>query len=402
LQTIRASSTIEHVFAPDPVELIRNGLAGLATEDRSAWSGPARTERLLELRELQERLDAEMIRCVAGWDAAAAWAEDSAMGPKSWLASSARMTRPEADRLLKSAQLARGHEATANALAEGTLAARQLEALAVAAHQRGDLYAEYEAALLKAATTVEVQDFPTFARRWRELVDDERSARDAAFAFDRRGLTLSPTTGGSVVRGFLDPEASAIVSKAFDGLQPPDAVRGGTPARTRAQRYADALVLMSERSQGGVLPESRPIGGADVVVGHAVLARHPLAGLDALRCDIEGFGPIPRITAERLTCDCALSRVVMRGRSEIVDYGRRTRTVPRRLRRLVHIRDEHCQFPGCREPARWCDVHHLRHWLDGGETNLDNLALLCRRHHVACHEGGWKLARGPDGLALAA
>ena len=92
----------------------------------------------------------------------------------------------------------------------------------------------------------------------------------------------------------------------------------------------------------------------------------------------------------------------MRGRSEVLDYGRRTRVIPRRLRRLVRLRDDHCQFPGCREPAQWCDVHHLRHWLDGGETNLDNLALLCRRHHVACHEGGWKLARGPDGLALAA
>jgi hypothetical protein len=37
------------------------------------------------------------------------------------------------------------------------------------------------------------------------------------------------------------------------------------------------------------------------------------------------------------------------------------------------------------------------HWLVGGETNLDNCALLCRRHHVAVHEGGWKLERGPNG-----
>ncbi len=170
-------------------------------------------------------------------------------------------------------------------------------------------------------------------------------------------------------------------------------------ARSRAQRHADALVLMAERSRGGSLPDSRPIAGAEVVVGHATLAGHPL---DELRCDIEGFGPIPRITAERLTCDCAVSRVVMRGGSEVLDYGRRTRVVPRRLRRLVRLRDEHCQFPGCREAAQWCDVHHLVHWLAGGETNLDNLALLCRRHHVVCHEGGWKLARGPDGLALAA
>ena len=41
------------------------------------------------------------------------------------------------------------------------------------------------------------------------------------------------------------------------------------------------------------------------------------------------------------------------------------------------------------------------HWILGGDTNLDNCALLCRRHHVAVHEGGWKLERGPNGFTLA-
>jgi|tagenome__1003787_1003787.scaffolds.fasta_scaffold20808695_2 hypothetical protein len=390
------------MFASDAVESVRSGLAGLAAEDRRPWTRPAQTQRLLELRQLQERLDAEVMRCVGDWDAAAAWAESPGLGPKSWLASNARMTRPSAERLLASARLVHGHEATAAALASGDVSAPHVEALARAARDRAELYAEHETALLDAARTIEVQDFWKLARRWRELVDDERSARNAAFAFERRGFTLSCTLGGSVVAGFLDPEASTIVAKAFDALQPPDPVHAAGGSRSRAQRYADALVLMAERSLGGELADSRPIAGADVVVAHAVLSRHPLEELDVLRCDVDGFGPIPRVTAERLVCDCALSRVVMRGRSEIVDYGRRTRTVPNRLRRVVQLRDEHCQFPGCRKPAEWCDVHHLRHWLDGGETNLDNLALLCRRHHVACHEGGWKLARGPDGLALAA
>jgi predicted restriction endonuclease len=32
------------------------------------------------------------------------------------------------------------------------------------------------------------------------------------------------------------------------------------------------------------------------------------------------------------------------------------------------------------------------HWIHGGETNLDNLVLLCKRHHRMIHEGGWQLA----------
>jgi hypothetical protein len=154
---------------------------------------------------------------------------------------------------------------------------------------------------------------------------------------------------------------------------------------------------MCQQSLGGKLAESRPIAGVEVVVDYDTLAGRPVADLDALRCDIEGFGPIARFTAERLVCDCALGRAVMKGKTEIIDFGRRTRTIPRRLRRAIRLRDQHCQYPGCRAPTAWCDVHHLIHWLHGGETNLHNCALLCRCHHVACHEGGWKLARGPDG-----
>jgi hypothetical protein len=52
-------------------------------------------------------------------------------------------------------------------------------------------------------------------------------------------------------------------------------------------------------------------------------------------------------------------------------------------------RDRHCQFPGC--TSRRCDAHHVTHWMDGGNTSLDNLTLLCRRHHRAVHERGFSL-----------
>ena len=44
---------------------------------------------------------------------------------------------------------------------------------------------------------------------------------------------------------------------------------------------------------------------------------------------------------------------------------------------------------------------HLLEREHGGPTDLANLVLLCRRHHVMCHEGGWQLARGPDGTLVA-
>jgi hypothetical protein len=380
------------------VDRIREGLAAVADEDRSTWSAAARLARLIELQSLHERLDAEVLRVVADCDAVDAWSADG-LGGVSWLAAKTGMVRHAAGRLLQTSRFVARHAPTAKALEGADITAAHVELLAAAAHRRDDLYAEHETVLLDAAAVVEVQDFPAVTRRWAALADDELARRDAAYGFARRGLTFSPTVGGSAVGGFLDPEAAVTINDVLEEMQPPE---GAADTRSAAQRRADALLLLCQRARGGDLPESRPIAGAEVVVSHDLFANLPLANLDALQCEIEGFGPIPRITAERLLCDCALGRVVVQGRSQIIDLGRRTRKIPRRLRRAIVLRDQHCQFPGCRVQAAWCDVHHLLAWILGGETNLENCLLLCRRHHVAVHEGGWKLARGPDGLTLAA
>ena len=38
-----------------------------------------------------------------------------------------------------------------------------------------------------------------------------------------------------------------------------------------------------------------------------------------------------------------------------------------------------------------CDAHHLISWIDGGETKISNLVLLCRRHHTDLHQGHWTI-----------
>jgi HNH endonuclease len=80
-----------------------------------------------------------------------------------------------------------------------------------------------------------------------------------------------------------------------------------------------------------------------------------------------------------------------------LELGRATRVVSAAQRTALAVRDGGGVFPGCDRPLAWCDAHHLRHWLHGGATDLANLALLCRAHHRAVHEGGWRLHRHPDG-----
>ena len=146
---------------------------------------------------------------------------------------------------------------------------------------------------------------------------------------------------------------------------------------------ADALLEARRTDTEGVSAETRTAAGTTPVpprqairmAGHAALE-----DADGLRVSAE--------TARRMACDAGA--VVMRHAADgsVLDVGRKSRTVPPALRRALQARDRQCRFPGCN--ARRCDVHHVEHWADGGATRLDNLVLLCRRHHRAVHEeGSW-------------
>jgi HNH endonuclease len=77
-------------------------------------------------------------------------------------------------------------------------------------------------------------------------------------------------------------------------------------------------------------------------------------------------------------------------------------SIPAHIRRAVLLRDRTCAWPRCGRPAVYCDVHHLRHKRDGGETSVENCALVCQFHHDVCiHRRGWQLTLHPDGTTEA-
>ena len=118
--------------------------------------------------------------------------------------------------------------------------------------------------------------------------------------------------------------------------------------------------------------------------------------LGRARCDLAGVGPIPVETARRLLCDSVIGRVVA-SPSEVLEVGRWVQFPTAAQQRAVKARDEHCVWPDCARPARWCDVHHVLPVRQGGRTEVASLVLLCRRHHTAVHELGWTISRRTDG-----
>ena len=125
--------------------------------------------------------------------------------------------------------------------------------------------------------------------------------------------------------------------------------------------------------------------------------------------EADHVGPVPDEVLRRLACDASVRRVVLSGRSEPLDVGRRTPVISPAMRRALIVRDGRCRFPGCDRPHHWCDAHHVVQWTEGGPTAVANLILLCRRHHGLVHRhGGFTLEREegrpvfrrPDGSVL--
>jgi hypothetical protein len=98
----------------------------------------------------------------------------------------------------------------------------------------------------------------------------------------------------------------------------------------------------------------------------------------------------------RLACDAGVVPMVVGEQGEVLDVGRKTRTIPPAIRRALRRRDGGCRFPGCSQ-IRWLDAHHIKHWAHGGETKLANLVNLCSRHHKAVHEYGFQVVVAPGG-----
>jgi hypothetical protein len=112
-------------------------------------------------------------------------------------------------------------------------------------------------------------------------------------------------------------------------------------------------------------------------------------------------GDAPSLAAQLQTAAALLPATLGGAPTQPLEVGRTSRVVTAAQRVALVVRDRGCSFPGCDRPPARCEAHHLVHWLHGGPTDLQNLVLVCRAHHRAVHEGGWRLGRDPDGRLTA-
>ncbi|MFC7876956.1 DUF222 domain-containing protein [Isoptericola sp. NPDC057391] len=332
------------------------------------------------------------------------------------LATALHLTEQAAAHLLDTARTlvvepgAPGH-ATLDALRHGRLSLAHATAVAdtLADLPDPDARALVEAAVLPRATTCTVPQLRRHLRRARDVAHPEPFVERHRRAAEARAVYVDPGADGMAWLTAYVP--AHVAHAAYDRLT--SAARRAQEAgdtRTLAQLRADALgglLLAGARDtdfptgEQGSVPDPTWITRRIVpTVRVTVPVLSLLGGSDAV-ADLDGHRPVDAQTASVLTAAApSLRRLLVDpvdGRLLTTDPG--TYAVPAALRAFLRARDGVCRFPGCTRAAVRCDVDHVVAWADGGRTVADNLAHLCRHHHVMKHQTAWRSTLGRDGVA---
>jgi hypothetical protein len=383
--------------------------------DAAAVPSSVLGEHLVALDGALARLAGVRARWLAEFDRTDGGAADGAVNTAAWLRRSCRTGDQDARTQVRVAAALRRLPTVAAALEAGEISWAHAVALVPVltdAAERLDAAdaAAIERTLLELARVDSVDRLRIAVRHTANALDPDGALTRAERDFGRRWLTAAVTDEGLVhLQGVLDAEGGAILLSALDAATGPPTPEDN---RSRGQARADALVDLAQRQlDGGTLPT---VGGRRP---HLTLT----ASIETLRREerqahgpwptqtetqtptptpathaapaLRWTGPIPTDTARRLACDALVTRLLLDNDGPPLHLGHTHRLVSPAQRVALAHRDGGCVFGGCERPPEWCDAHHIRSWLDGGATDLENLCLLCRFHHRFVHEYGWVVTR---------
>jgi hypothetical protein len=362
-------------------------------------------EDFAELHRAVEQLEVERLRRLAEIERRRLHERDGFLSAAAWVVGRFRVAWGAAREHIRLARALDHMPETRAALDEGEVSMSAVRVLVAAREASVEAFERCERQLVEAARIHSVSELVRVAAFWREAAVQEDAPGGEDRLRARRRLHASASLMGMVrVDGDLDPEIGESLLTALKAVIDAESRSGADDDRTPAQKRADALGEICR--QWLDLAERPTVAGerphVTVTVDAAALGGRSDAG------ELDHAGPVGADAVRRLACDASVMRVVMSGRSEPLDVGRRTPDVPPSMRRAVTVRDRRCRFPGCDRPHTWCDAHHVVHWADGGPTALSNLVLLCRRHHRMIHSGrfgvelsgGGPLFRRSDGSHL--
>lgn len=362
--------------------------------ETTAPSEPAPIDEIdRHIVELCTRMNAytyELLLLIREFDERAGWLQWGLANCAEWLAWRCDLSMTTALEKVRVAHALKTLPGISAAFAAGELSYSKVRELTRVADRRNE---ERLLAFARRATACHV------AERCRELrMGSDRSIDTAARAYANRSLRLrrDPERGMMTITVELPLDSGELLEKALDKARDDEAVADIADTSWSA-RQADALVTMVNAYLGGDQQASNDHYLVTVHVEQSALAGN------------EGRSALPVESVRRLCCDGSILVIAEDDDGEPLGIGRKSRVIPRAIARAVRARDHNrCRFPGCCN-RRFLHCHHVEHWANGGETSLDNLILLCTRHHTLVHEGGFRIDKDfkdrwcflrPDGIGV--
>jgi hypothetical protein len=338
-----------------------------------------RKRRAIDLMELSFAEDAAAYAATGDYD------ELGFVSAIDWIRFNCHMTSGAAADRVAVGQMMHRTPRSIQAVGDGEIGFAHVSVMARTAASLGAQFDEGR--LIDFAREHSAGKFHYFCRHARHSADPHGYAAEEAEQVESRQFSMSTWIDGTMlVSGVLDAFGGAALRAA---LEPLARMSGKHDNRDRERRLADALVELA--SGGAERAQLQVTSSIETLLG--------LAGAPA--ADMEFSLPISSKTVGRLACDCAVTRVLLDSDSTVIDVGRSKRVVSGPARRALSARDGSCRWPGCDRTPSWSAAHHVVHWIHGGTSDLDNLILLCHRHHRMVHEGEWQLVRLDDGRMLA-
>ncbi|RUQ04250.1 DUF222 domain-containing protein [Microbacterium sp. HSID17254] len=222
---------------------------------------------------------------------------------------------------------------------------------------------------------------PRLAPAHHEVLTADRFATDRPCGETRSDTKISSVDGDTFA---LDPEAESL---------PAD-------TRTWSQVQADLLTDLLLTADPSAVEGDGLIGVRGRL--QVTVAATTLAGLDDRPAELDGHGALhPDIARALAGRDGGWTRLFLDPHGQVIETDAYSPTES--MRRLLRARDQHCRFPGCRQPVHRCDIDHTWDHAKGGPTRVDNLAHLCRGHHVLKHPDipepqRWTVRQRPGGV----
>ena len=369
----------------DAIQALSSAVDGI---DESRLTGASAAQLVTLCASAERKLAAARLMATRRVDETKAWQREGHRSAAAWVAATTGTFIKNAIDAVETARRLDDLPLVAGEFRSGRLSEEQVRHIADAAHDSP----EHERSLIACAQSQTVKTLREDCRKVKDATDDER-ARLRRLHERRYARTWLEADGCVRLDARFAPEAGVQVLAAVDAAK--DRIFRSARRAGRREPHsaymADAVAELIIAGTGG--GSAGPKALVKVVVDHDVLVSGVATATST--CHVPGVGPIPAATAQALAQDAILHVLVRKG-GDVVAVTSAERTIPKRLREALEVRDPTCVVVGCDEDRR-LEIDHVNPMANHGRTELKNLARLCHHHHFLKTCCGYRLTGGPGG-----